>query len=290
MTMLKVVLMMGVVFCFPLYSCQVPRTIEPRQATDQDAHGILNLINIHAIKENDKIVVLPESFRLQALQNGIREGRYFVAYDTVTKQIVAYKKLFLLDDAQERAKVFEEELRLQGNKSQEVDAISFLCSQAGYATVPATIPSIIPTPEQCVYLYTGGDFTHPDYRYKGINSQLTDYALSAMKSTVCEQLLKNKIHQVALVYGLTHLNDYNEQGQGSSRTPGLVQSFASFIRKLQSTKNISTVQILHQRFKSYMPTFDLHATECVPLSDDKAVGGYGHILLSNSVTLSELSQ
>mgnify|MGYP003498063662 FL=1 len=290
MSIVKIVVMMSVVFSVPLYPCQISEKIAYRQATIEDAPGILNLINTHAIKDNDKIVVLPEAFRLQALQNGICKGRYFVAHDTSAEQIIAYKKLFLLQEEQEQKEVLEEELRLQGYKSTFVDDNTFLCN-AGFClpTLSVTTPSI-PTLEQCLYIYTGGDFTHPEHRSRGINSALTDYALSAVQPAVQEHLLKNKVHQLALVYGLTHLNDYGLcLRNGTSRTPHIADAFARFIILLQPTKKTNTIPILRQRFKSCMPTFDLHANECRPLPDDKAVAGYGNILLG-AVDVSDISQ
>ena len=290
MTILKIVLMMSVVFSVPLYSCQVPDPIQPRVSTEEDAQGILNLINTHAIKDNDKIVVLPESFRLENVRKGIAAKRYFVAYDTSAKKIVAYKKLFLLQEEQERKNVLEEELRLQGGKSTFVDGACFLCNEGPCLQSLSIVPTSIPTPKQCVYIYTGGDFTHPDYRNRGVNSALTDYALNTVQSAVREQLLKNQVHQLALVYGLTHLNDYELYLRGgASRTPHIANALARFIMLLQPTKKTNTIPIVHQRFKSCMPTFDLHASECVPLPDDKAVAGYGNILLG-AVDVSELSQ
>lgn len=67
-----------------------------------------------------------------------------------------------------------------------------------------------------------------------------------------------------------------KKGEGQSRTPRILQSCASFVKKLTGAY---PQEILLYRYKAFMPTFDLDAQQCIPKPDSDAVPGYGNVLV-----------
>lgn len=254
--------------------------IEYRKAQLQDAHSILSLINNYGVNDNKKIVILPKLFRLQAIESAIEKGRLFVACNKQNNAIVGYKKLFLLSDVQECAKTLEEEIRCTGDYSELVDSAYFGNTDKYAARCVTDVSPVVYDQTVDVYIYNGADFTHPDFRARGINTNLTDTALTLIKDAVLAHMRFNQVKRLIMVYGLTDANDYDLDGNGGSRTASIVRSFVSFIRGVIPFIEDDIVTLIqHNRYKAFMPTFDPHATECKPLSDDQAVPGFGNVLL-----------
>lgn len=254
--------------------------IEYRKAELNDAEGILSLINNYGVNDNDKIVILPKLFRLQAIESAIEKGRLFVACNKQNNAVIGYKKLFLLSDAQERTETLEQEIRCTGDQSELVDTAYFSNVDKYRARCVADRSSIVCGDNSDTCVYNGADFTHPDFRARGINTNLTDTALGLIKESVRAHMDRNKAKRLIMVYGLTQPNDYDLDGNGGSRTSSIVRSFVSFIRGVIPFIEDDIVTLIqHNRYKAFMPTFDPNATECKPLSDEQAVAGFGNVLL-----------
>lgn len=279
MKLVQTLLSSLVVFNTYLFGCQQPE-IEYRKADKNDAQGIVNLINEHGVNDNDKIVILPQLFRLKAMEGAIEKGRIFVACDKHDNAIIGYKKLFLLSNTPECVETLFQEIRCMGQDSEHIDTAYFTNTDQ-YATRCTTDTGDVTYNMSDTYIYNGADFTHPDFRGKGINTQLTETALALTKETVLECIRTNHAKQLIMFYGLTHSNDY-DNNNGKSRTPSIVRSFASYIQAhIHHTEHESTLDnrsIRHDRYKAFMPTFDPQATECKPLSDEYSVPGYGNVL------------
>ncbi len=278
MKMFQISLGFCAVFYSCAYACQIPE-IEFRKATPEDAESIVDLINRYGVQDNDKIVILPSLFRLMAVQKNIHAGRYYVAYDQMRKLVVGFKKFFVMDNPDERQEIAQQELRYTGRQAELVDQSMFvyLCDQVTKKPADATVSKLF-RDDEVVYIYNGGDFTHPspEYRGKGINTMLTRTALNDLRRTFDAQGCATHAKAIACVYGLTHLNDYADNGSGKSRTPGLARLFGQFISGVVEARE--AIIIYHKRFRSCMPTFAQESLECVPLPDDQAIKGYGNVL------------
>ncbi|MBA3751846.1 hypothetical protein H0X06_03565 [Candidatus Dependentiae bacterium] len=251
-----------------------------QQACLEDAQDIETLISDEATLDNDKIVILPKLFRLQALKNAIARGRFFIARNEEDGTIVGYKKLFLYGalDHEECVNVLQNEIRSLAKPTQLIDVACFT-DQDNYAHRHKKEPIDTTYSEGTdIYLYDGADFTKPSFRRKGINPALTNTAFSFVKKELCDTLMEKQNQHVRLVilFGLTEFNDYDETGQGISRTPSIVRSCAAFVKECTGK---SPESILHYRYASCMPTFDPDAQECIPLPDEKAIPGYGNVLV-----------
>jgi len=245
-----------------------------RQATSGDVQGIVDLINTQAYKDSDKIVIVPEAFRVGYVENGIRERRFFVAVDG--KRIIGYKKLFCMIDRQESEVILGNELRLRGTKPKIAGSIS-IDDQVSLSSARAEIPELFSVPVTSVY--TGADYVHPDYRGKCINSDLTKYALDAVLPTVIEHIQGNKSRFIALVYGLTHSNAGEGDNLLGGRTGGIVKAFGPFAQRVAVASNCISPSLVHlSRHDAFKPSFDPKADACRPLSDDKSIPGYGCLI------------
>lgn len=273
-----------VVFNTCLFGCQQPE-IEYRKAHKYDAHGIVDLINDHGVNDNNKIVILPKLFRLEAMESAIEQDRIFVACNKENNAIVGYKKLFLLSNTPECVETLFQEIRCVGldhEHRKHIDT-AYFTSIDHYATRCVIDTSSIAYDMSDTYIYNGADFTHPDFRGNGINTHLTDKALELIKEATLEHIHTHTAKKLIMLYGLTQFNDYDNNNNGKSRTPGIMRSFVPFIKGIQETINEADAPILnasirHDRYNAFMPTFDPDATECKPLSDEHSVPGYGNVL------------
>ncbi|MBA2306662.1 hypothetical protein H0W26_00845 [Candidatus Dependentiae bacterium] len=248
---------------------QVAFTYAKAQSTD--AESIDALMLTEGINDSNKIVILPNKFRKPSIESSIEKGRFYVALHN--ELLVGYKKLFLVTDADERTSLLTEEIRcINGSlvdqhlftKTTENDYLSHPLTEGATSDFTGSI---------CIY--DGADFTKNNFRGQGINQELTNQAFELIEEDTHKRCKETEAERIILLYGLTYLNDYNEQGEGKSRTPSIVQSFALFIHALTG---LYPNEIRHSRYKAFMPTFELDAEECRPNPDSKSIPGYGNLL------------
>jgi len=245
--------------------------LEISMAHDFNIPQIVQLINKQAIHDKDKIVILPEKFRMVAIQNDVAKNRLYVAKDF--DKIVAFKKLFIVNDQKEFSSIAQEELPCVGTAS---TLVAVECWIASICTRMLTMPSF--SLRDSAIIYCGADFTHPQYRNQKINSCLMEYALSYIQGNVIHDIKTNKKNQIALLYGLTKINA-GEQG-GIDRTPSIIKAFNIFAQKVASACNhYGTNFLYHGQYNSFMPTFDPKNETCTPLPDNQAIAGYRNVLI-----------
>ena len=248
--------------------------MEYKRATHEDVKSIVDLMNTHACKESDKIVIVPERFRAGYVQSAVDAGRLFVAvYD---QKIIGYKKLFCVTDAEELNDILSSELRCSGTQP-------VVCGAASRADMTVqdvssdAITQLLSSP--VTYIYNGADFTHPDHRGKGVNSQLTEYELNTVSQAVIEHFKDHQSTHLAMAYGLTQSNAGQERDLLDGRTHGIIKQFIPHVQTIANAVNaVSPTSILLSRHHAFKPSFDPKATECKPLADDQAIPGYGCLI------------
>ncbi len=265
---LRVIALAGIA-CLGLCAARYYQThhhIDYRRATLPDVPGVLDLMNTQAVHDSNKIVIVPERFRKQYLEGAVSSGSLFVA--SQGKNIVGYKKLFCINPAN-RDETINDELRLNTTPVAQA-TVSLPDLQA------SPQPLVAPSPTSTTYVYTGADFTHPQYRSKGINSNLTKHALTAVTKEAIEQCRRQKIAHIAMVYGLTQENAGVENNLLDGRTRGIVQQFMPFARRIaDACGSTQPTSMLLSRHAAFKPSFDPQATECRPLPDRSSIPGYG---------------
>lgn len=258
--------------------CSMDNVVVHKRADKDDVASVLQLINEQAHADSSRIVVLPKIFREQAIKDSIEERKLFVTQ--AENKIVAFKKLYVISDEQEYDSIVENELRCRYPQ----DSVSVHINNV--KTDSFAVPNFRYDNSICIYF--GGDYTAPAHRNKGVNSNLTHYAFSAItheafnviENEVLGQYQQNKrMNYIVLLYGLTKAN----AGEGSGeidRSPSIIRAFETFVKKFASLCQYNQNEsIIHSRYKSFMPTFDPEATERVPLADDQAIEGYGNVLI-----------
>lgn len=236
-----------------------------RRAEERDIPALLALIKEQAVHDSDKIVILPEPFREKSLQDAIKKRRLFVA--ELNNTLVGYKKLFLIEDEQEKDAILRNELRC-------LDATPALVGHlSGARFTPQAITHIKDLYDVCIY--NGADFTAPSHRKQKINTNLTTVALGLIKNDVKRFMHAKKAQRVTMVYGLTHQNAGNTPCEFPDRTMGISRRFRKFIDSLGVAAH---KPFLHMRYPAFMPTFDPEATELKPKSDNESVPGFGCVL------------
>lgn len=250
-----------------------------KRAEKDDIRGVLKLTNEQAHADSSRIVVLPKIFRKQAITDSVKSGKLFVAQ--MNNEIVAFKKLYIISDEKEYDNIVDNELRCRYSQDSvsvqinEVKTNSFAVPNFGY--------------HNSICIYFGGDYTAPAHRNKKVNSNLTRYAFSAITHDAFN-VIENEMLQyppkkeisynyIVLLYGLTKAN----AGEGSGeidRNPSIIRAFKKFVMNFADLCQYNKDEaIIHSRYKSFMPTFDPEATECVSLPDDQAIAGYGNVLI-----------
>jgi hypothetical protein len=244
-----------------------------QQATDKHAQQIVDIINNHAFADNTKIAIFPKKFREPDIQDNIKKGRLYCAANKAD-EVIAFKKLFIINDEQEYNKRTTNEIRCTGNNNCHVRTQVFNADHSNLDTIP-TVPFSF---TNSVIIYCGSDYTLPAYRNQRINSELTNYAFNAIKNDTLNAIKKNNFDNIVLLYGLTKDNA-GEQG-GIDRTPSIVRAFRRFVERvsMQALNKPATTNtmILHSQYEATMPLFDPESNECIPCT---TIGKYGNVLI-----------
>lgn len=173
-------------------------TLMCRLGCPEDIPGILEQYEkAEKNMDADKIVVLPKAFRESSLLASMQKQRLFVAVEG--DKVLGFKKLFLLSD-RERHEVLSDEIRCRESSvcagfvnRNSLDLVSVMTNQDF-------------DDSGIVVIYSGGSFTDPGCRGKGVNSQLLKFALKRAKEEIIKQLLISETKGLALSYGLTEAN------------------------------------------------------------------------------------
>lgn len=240
--------------------------IQYEYATHTDLPQILNLYDIAHKNENDKkkIVVLPQEIREASLANAIQKKRLFVARSGNT--IVGFKKAYAIDNPKELDEILERELRFTENKIVFAAPITEEISHR--PTYHQTTYHHIP---HATYIYNGSDFTHPAYRGRGINSNLSHAAFK-----IILQHHKNPVI-LKMVFGLTKYNAENDTSKSyNDRLPAIAKLFAQSIRETYRPE--APIFLDHAKTIAYMPIFTFHDGKLSISPDNESIEGLGNIL------------
>lgn len=265
-----------------LFSCltstcaQEAKDITFQLASEQHLDAVVQLINEHACKEQDKIVILPERFRRGYLLQAIKDKRLFLAL--AGTKIIGYKKLFVMTDDKELHDILANEFRCKGTNPASVGSLSIhsfdtLEEQVNHVTDPAMLNDLT------TYVYNGSDFTHPDYRGNRINERLTCYALQNISKNTAALMQRANSTGLALAYGLTYDNAGDEQQLLGGRSRSIVRSYLSFLKDIvQQNRYEEPTELVLSRYYACKPSFDPQDIECRPLDDSKSIPGYGCLI------------
>lgn len=221
--MLKKIIIFSFIFSF--YILNLFSDIIFRQAVINDIDAISFLyFSIRETDDANNLVLCPTS-EMQRAKNAkeIENGQLFVSQDLQTSEIVGIIKLYLLDP-----------LNINNLKKIQDCLIYELGCDSDHI---AFLSSVI---KDSIYFYYGGAFTKKEYRGRGLNFSLINYAYNFLKESILE---KNRRYFV-LMYG---------QVEANKRHFCPLKGFESFIKSF----GFNNFDLKFKTFKSYKPVFRL---------------------------------
>lgn len=278
MNIIKITLLTAVVLAShvlpAMESTPITKDYVSRKASASDIAEIVDLVNTQAFKDSNNLVIVPKVFRQGYFETAVLKSRLFVVCRD--RKIVGYKKLFCITDKDELSSIMNDELRLPSDpvtcSSLSIDTFEPHAVAAEEVALLLACPTV-------TYIYDGADFTHPDYRSRGINSALTAYALATSSDAIMHDIRTKASTHIAMLYGLTCENAGKEDDLLGGRSHGILKQFIPLIQSLALTYPCAIPRtLLLSRHHAFKPSFDEDATTCIPLPDSHSIAGYGCLI------------
>lgn len=254
--------------------------IEYRQPLESDAdietvvQEVLDMLK-DASPDSDKILILPKACQRAFVEGMIKHNYLFIAMDG--NKLVATKKLFIAT-GEDKKDILENLIRAKGSRVGKGEpSYRGKMNDDGRLTPYATTAEV---PAMGVAIYDGFEYTRDAYRGKGINKKLTEFAYKTIAKSVSDALDKSPIKRLTLLYALMYPNAGKQPDMKPDRTPGLAQTFRSFIKNHIPNQTGPIVFEL-SRYKSYLPTYKPESKDCNNkdlLPDEQSAPIYGYVL------------
>lgn len=241
-----------------------------KQATMADIDDIIDLMQTWAILEKEKVFVWPKKLCYEPIKKNIGEGKFFIARDSNSNALIAYKRIFYIDNEKELKRITQKEIRCANEEPILVDVGKF--DEFGNYEQINSLPFSLLDNDICIY--TGSDFTHPLYRNKGINDALMNFAFNQIKNKIAFAIDEKKAKRIVLFFGLVHTNASINLSKQKDRSFTIAHAFRSLCTSF-TNKNIF-LQLY--RYKAYMPVWDMNATEWYHIPDDQSIPKFGCVL------------
>jgi hypothetical protein len=254
--MKKIMLVLSLLLSFSL---QVSAAINYRLAIPEDVAQLMQMYKNDFTKDDkQKLLVFPENMQKDIIEDAIKHGKLFVAYDDQTGKIVSFLKLYVVD-AKEINSILAEELSLglQSPLQQnccyhfpESKEINFKLPIKRTELTQETKNNFLSSSEEavlrsgtdtCLYLYHGSAYTLPSHRGGGLSTKLLVYGFNAIKSA-----FKDKKYY-ALLYGQVNSNVGNY---------AMVRVFADTMQHTFPQQSTNGVTLQHLACRAYKPDFD----------------------------------
>ena len=281
------------------------------RATVEDADALMSIYDNFNAEDYDRLLVFPGSdsdgvpYQRKSLLASLAKGRVFVARLPGSGKIVAFLKLFVIDDKFELRDILKNELRalrpaVSGEDSSESIGGEVLtecvpCAAASCDLDPAFIFDFsrkpdylndIPTPlfkhkRENTYVYYGAAYTllekgvkAKDYRGLGINFKLEQKALEIRSIDIQRNVFLNGSKEIFYVYGVVEVN---------ASTTARLRAASIMIRVLLTNlkiKIIEPIRLSSFAFRTFKPSFYQGAVgEPLRLLPDEALNaGFGTLI------------
>ena len=248
-----------------------------REAKSNDIDSILLLYK--TMPENDKknLFLFPTiEMQKNAILKSIEKKRLVVAVDNDKNKVIGFSKNYIVDEVKELDEILQDEFTIVKNETTLQPCLAYKTyslskEQHCFKQFPEpttqdniildTLCSCLKQKSSSIFIYTGGYYTHPEYRALGINTQLCLYQLKIIFTTLEKIIPKKTITHIALLYG---------QVLANTKHVGMIREFAYC---LQSTL-VSDFTLHHYLFKATKPEFkEIHGElKVVFLSENEGRG------------------
>lgn len=180
-----------------------------RAAGPRDAEDILRLVDSEE-DLRERLMIPPRAFRREWILKKIRLGLWLAeaaaapsANEAAQYRLVGMKTLYFLTDPEEKEKTLRDELRILSSAALETSAFAMDHSSKRRSPSPVSLPP------DSMYLYSGSDFTISEYRRRGINKQLTQFAMATLVEDISKRLDSTGTATLACVCGVVLENKWH---------------------------------------------------------------------------------
>lgn len=240
--------------------------ISCKLATTEDAPDILDLFAHYASHDAaESVVIVPKIHRVGYIQSAINDRRLAIARAATV--LVGIKKIYVVPDDHVQ-EVLGNELNVRPDNLLVAGAFGI----DNQFRASAALSDVNLCPDD-VYVYTGTDYTRPDFRGKGVNSQLYTYAFACLKESILNHFKNRQSRNIHLLYGLVKKNGPHNGVDG--RTESILKSFRQFVQSLPIKQN---KPIQFQSYQAQMPIFNPEAQELDLSAITHFIDGSGCIL------------
>lgn len=253
-----------------LFCCSLNASVEYRLAAPEDADQIMQLHTLFTEKDTSKLLLFPKHIQKEIIKNNIAKKRLFVAYEKATGEIISFLKLHIVDP-NEIKNLLTQELNL-GSESSIIQNICYNFSTKNIFDFSSEIPTLSQSKNteniftenlsHILHIYLGSSYTSPEFRSKGIYTELIYYAINSIK----EHFANKKF--LSLLYGQVEENAYSRV---------MVRVFASCISETFPSKKESEIKLRHIRSRAYKPEVDPDGK--IKMFYDEKHQGYGNMVL-----------
>lgn len=281
------------------------------RATEEDADALMYMYENFNADDCDRLLVFPGSdsdgvlHQRKSLLASLAKGRVFVARLSGSGKIVAFLKLFVIDNKYELRDILKNELRaLRQATSEDASSVTIgdevlvecdPCDAASCDLDPSFIFDFsrkpdyineIPAPifkhkRENTYVYYGSAYTllekgstGKDYRGLGINFKLEQKALEIISLDIQRQCFSFGSKEIFYVYGVVEAN---------SSTTARLRAASIMIRVLLTNlriKIIEPIRLSSFAFRTFKPSFYQEAVgkPLTLLPDDPLNAGFGTLI------------
>lgn len=270
---------------FSQLQASAPLSIECVRAVPEDIDNLMELYAGFTADDYHKVLVFPPELHRQKVEAAIAAGRFFVAKDPAKEgnNIVAFLKLYLVKEAEEKIAIAGEELSACATPAATTFVPELLVAESydftqaladNYAIRPVkktAVPEYSFSSED-VYVYYGGAYTLKEYRNHGVNTTLENAALALLYDEVFEAVFNSSGHHLYYMYGVVEANF-----GGFARLRAFSKFTRSLLKDLYSDRHIkddTELELSFNAFRAYKPTFEMCGGDLV-VSKPEAGKGYG---------------
>jgi hypothetical protein len=228
-----------------------------REAKGNDIDNILLLYK--TMPENDKknLFLFPTiEMQKNAILKSIGKKRLVVAVDDDKNKVIGFSKNYIIDNTKELDETLQDELNIVKNNATFQQCLGYKtyivnkeqnCFKQFQPIEQSTdslivLNSCLKQKKSSIFIYTGGYYTHPEYRGLGINTQLCLYQLETIFTTLEKIIPQKKITHIALLYG---------QVLANTKHVGMIREFATCLQQQSIQEQEFTLH--HYLFKATKP-------------------------------------
>jgi len=246
------------------------------KATETNILQIINFIDTHAAQKQDKKIDFPKNYKRSIIHSQIANNKLY--YATNKNSIIAFKKLFIINDSNFYQYIAECEIRCKGSKITRENSYIIENNISKNTSEPSPCYEFNNSLIISLGKDFAGNYTIATEGKDELNYDLLSYAFQSIQEDTVSTIQKKNPLYIVLLYVLTKENDVinNDLNQN----PAIIQAFNNFIKKvIDKCYYTYNNQLYHNIYKTFVSTYDPNSNDRLPLPDDQSMAGDGNELI-----------